>query len=117
PLVREIYAPGAFQQGEGTVHTLNGVTSVQRTVRLDPAFNAAAAPEQYYLIADAGGVFEFRFDPTAPFDPRTEDHRGRLAWAFTKDDYAFATGAGWGRPNLVRDPNTGQYQGQWIANV
>src|SRR5262249_19726745 len=76
----------------------------------DP-FYSPGARSQFYLITDANGVFEFRLDQSAPWDPAGEDHRGRFSWKFDRDDYAYCTGAGRGDPTAVRDPPTGEYLG------
>lgn len=118
PIISEIWVPG--QGGDTIAHQLTGVTSVERTLRINPAdrFNPQKGKRAvYFLIADAGGVFEFRYDPTQPVDPVSpahpfpRDHGPRLAWAFTNDDYNWLTGGGNGDPNTVRSGDTGRYVG------
>lgn len=120
PLLHEIYPEQDLQANEPSVHTLNGIVSIQRTVRRDIKFNRRGqplAPAQYYLIADAGGIFEFRLEqqmldgsPGAP-DPQ---HQARLAWAFLRDDYAYTTGAGNANAAQIRSAASGQYQGAFF---
>jgi hypothetical protein len=119
PIIRDIFD---FRNGKDEIiHTLNGVSSVQRTVRHRRWFDTTAGSFKderaiWYLVADAGGVFEFRFDPSRPapapgslFDPRI-----RLGWAFTNDDYNWVTGGGNGDRGRLREtggPNAGRYTG------
>ncbi|MBM3458257.1 MAG: hypothetical protein FJX77_06970, partial [Armatimonadetes bacterium] len=104
--------PGPIAQ---PVHRLSGVTSVQRTVRSDGKFAAdtynPGAPmvrAQFFLIADQDGVWEARMLPGAvtplPYNGANQRPQFRLAWAFTGDDYSYATGAGNGNPNLLYSP-------------
>jgi hypothetical protein len=124
PIIHEIWTD---QGGEQVVHQLNGVTSLQRTLRINPADRSLFSPNQplpqqppggiYYLITDAGGVFEFRYDPRRPVDPPNpqnpfpRDHGPRLAWAFTNDNYNWVTGGGQGDQNRLRPEETGRYSG------
>jgi hypothetical protein len=107
-------------------HTLQGVQSVQRTIRYDKWINTITRPANpndpnivgqggafWYLIADQGGVFEVRFDPALP-RPATNtdaDPRARLAWAFTNDDYNWVTGGGTGGSRGVLRDNQNRYVG------
>jgi hypothetical protein len=119
PIIQEIWLGSG--SNDQVVHTLNGVTSLQRTFRVNPADQESNLqnPRQaiYYLIADAGGVYEFRYDPTQRVEPPTvanpfpRDHGPRLAWAFTNDDYNWVTGGGTGDPTTVRSGETGRYTG------
>lgn len=119
PIISEIWdelqngapLPPAMGGPVTPVHRLSGVSSVQRTIRADVKF----APEgwgdfvpprfQYFLIADTDGVWEFRMLPgaatPAPYAPNMERPQCRLTWAFTVEDYAYATGAGNGDPLLL----------------
>jgi hypothetical protein len=117
PIIQDIWSANG---GEHVVHSLSGVTSVERTVRVNPAdkgFYDIHQPRRavYYLIADGGGVFEFRYDPTQPIEPPTannpfpRNHSPRLAWAFTNDDYNAVTGGGNGNPGALRSGETGAY--------
>src|SRR5262249_1848505 len=116
PIISDIWTNAG---GEQVIHTLNGVTSLERTLRVNRADKSLAGgrPQRaiYYLIADASGVFEFRYDPNQPVDPPTtqnpfpRDHGPRLAWAFTNDDYNYVSGGGNGNPNSVRSDPTGRY--------
>jgi hypothetical protein len=118
PIISDIWTTAG---GEQVIHSLSGVTSLERTLRVNRADRSlAGAPPRravYYLIADAAGVFEFRYDPTQPVDaptiqnPFPRDHGPRLAWAFTNDDYNWVTGGGNGNPNAVRSDPTGRYTG------
>jgi hypothetical protein len=125
PILSDIWSG---QGGEHVVHTLNGVTSLQRNFRRNLAdkdlYNprtplSAGNPKAatYYLIADGSGVFEFWYDPSQPVgpptpqNPFTQDHGPRLAWSFTNDDYNYVTGGGQGNPNAVRAGATGAYTG------
>jgi hypothetical protein len=121
PIISEVWAAGSGGE-EQVVHQLTGVTSLQRTLRVnaaDKTFFNANQPRRavYYLISDAGGVFEFRFDPTqrtdppSPTNPFPRDHGPRLAWAFTNDDYNAVTGGGNGDPSRLRTGDTGRYEG------
>lgn len=79
-------------------HQLNGVASVQLTVRADIKFAPlpGGGPMQrlpYLLIADTDGVWETCLVAGPP--------NNRMVWAFTADDYAYVTGAGNGNPALV----------------
>jgi hypothetical protein len=100
------------------VHRLSGVTSVQRIVRSDGKFapetyNPAQVMDrgQYFLIADQDGVWEARMlpgvqtPPAARYQGANQAPQFRLAWAFTRDDYAYCTGAGNGNPLLLSSPN------------
>jgi hypothetical protein len=120
PLILEILDA----QGQQVVHQLNGVTSLQRTLRVNLADRSLPrSPSRppdggiYYLIADASGVFEFRHDPTKDVLPPTagnpfpRDLGVRLAWKFTNDDYNWVTGGGSGNPDNVRSEPTGRYTG------
>jgi len=86
------------------VHRLNGISSVQLTVRSDGKFapetygNAPMTRFPYLLIADTDGVWEFRMRPgVAPVE-------FRLTMAFTLEDYAYCTGAGNGDPARLYSP-------------
>lgn len=82
--------------GGNRLHDLNGVGSVQLTVRSDVKFapstfgGSPMVRLPYLLIADTDGVWETRLIP----GPATN----AMAWAFTVEDYAYATGAGNGNP-------------------
>ncbi len=91
---------------ERPVHRLNGVSSIQRTIRSDltfaPDLLAGGQPirnahAMFFLIADTDGVWEIRMLPSAPVN--VPQHR--LAWAFTIEDYAYVTGAGNGDPTTA----------------
>lgn len=85
------------------VHRINGVASVQRTIRTDIKFApwtyTASVPPRYpyFLIADVDGVWECRMLPG------TGGNRAQycLTMAFTNEDYAYVTGAGNGDPNRL----------------
>lgn len=109
PTISEIYDElGATGSLGRVVHRLQGIQSIQRTIRADVRF----APEllgagirpyaHFFLVADAQGVWEIRLVP--PGGVNGPEMRPRLAWAFTEVDYAYATGAGNGNPLLVYSP-------------
>jgi hypothetical protein len=85
------------------IHYLNGVSSVQLTIRSDIKF----APETYgggvmprypyILVADTDGVWEGRVMPSTS--------TCFLSWAFTVEDYAYVTGAGNGDPTKLYSTN------------
>jgi len=83
------------------VHRLNGVASIQRTIRSDVKFapwtygNSAPVRYPYFLVADVDGVWECRMLPG------TSPPRFSLTMAFTNEDYAYVTGAGNGDPSQV----------------
>ncbi|MGV3721279.1 MAG: hypothetical protein ACO1SX_10265, partial [Actinomycetota bacterium] len=92
------------QQGSNiSVHRLNGVASVQRTIRSDlkfaPETYGSSIPTRYpyFLIADVDGVWECRMRPGNP--------QYQLTMAFTNEDYAYVTGAGNGDPTMIYDPS------------
>src|SRR5262249_28537034 len=70
PIIGDIWDVDSSQGGrDAPIHTLLGVSSVQRTVRYDRWYDTRAGrftegKAIWYLIADEGGVFEVRFDPT-----------------------------------------------------
>jgi hypothetical protein len=122
PVFREIWAFNRATGKEEVFRKFLGVSSVQRTagVRrvIDPASgDVAEGRAVWYLVADAGGVFEFRFDPTRPApQPGSQvDQRVRLAWAFTNDDYNWCTGGGDGNRDRLRDPGTGPGAGRYVG--
>jgi len=118
PIINTIHDEmvGAAEASTNPVHTLDGVTSVQRTLRSDVRFapqdyGAGSGPmlkRMYFLIADKFGVWEFSLlrnteVPAAGAVPpgytgMREYRRARLNWAFTVEDYAWVTGAGNGDP-------------------
>ena len=83
------------------VHKLNGVASIQRTIRSDVKFapwtygGSAPVRYPYFLVADVDGVWECRMLPG------TSPPRFSLAMAFTNEDYAYVTGAGNGDPSQL----------------
>jgi PQQ-like domain len=117
PTITDIWDFDASGKNHIIKHTLQGVQSVQRTVRYDHWVDTANPPGNalnpsfgeggaiWYLIADQGGVFEVRFDTTIPVPANSvADPRARLAWAFTNDDYNWVTGGGVnGDPTTLRD--------------
>lgn len=116
PIFREIWSFNRATGKDEVFRTLRGVSSVQRTagVRrlIDPdTGNVVERRAVWYLVADQGGVYEFRFDPTLPAPPPGAqfDPRVRLAWAFTNDDYNWVTGGGGGNRDRLRDPGAGRY--------
>jgi hypothetical protein len=121
PVFRELWAVDAASGRDEVVHTLKGVSSVQRTAGVrrligsggDVVLDRAA----YYLVADAGGVFEFRFDASRPAPPPGSqlDPRVRLVWAFTNDDYNWCTGGGNGNRDRLREPGAGPNAGRYVG--
>jgi hypothetical protein len=98
---------------DASIHRLNGVQSVQRTIRADVKFapdtytssaTIGSMLQQYFLIADADGVWEFRMLP-APFANAGTVGQFRLSWAFATEDYAYISGAGNGDPTRVNSPS------------
>jgi hypothetical protein len=123
PLIREIWDYSLSTKRDESVHTLTGISSLQRTVRYsrypDPASGSFKEKTTlWYLVADAGGVFEFRFDPTlpAPAAGSQIDRRVRLGWAFTNDDYNWVTGGGAGNNRAqLRVPGSGPDAGRYVG--
>jgi hypothetical protein len=99
--IREELLLGNPQGANGPVHRLNGVASVQRTIRSDlkfaPETYGSSIPTRYpyFLIADVDGVWECRMRPGNP--------QYQLTMAFTNEDYAYVTGAGNGAPAMIYD--------------
>jgi len=97
--IRDELVAGAPQGTNPTVHRLNGVASVQRTIRSDlkfaPETYGGTVPTRYpyFLIADVDGVWECRMRPGNP--------QFQLTMAFTNEDYAYVTGAGNGAPAQI----------------
>lgn len=94
--------PAPNQPLGNPVHYLNGVSSVQLTVRSDIKFaletygGGVMTRYPYLLVADTDGVWEGRLMPGTS--------TCFLSWAFTMEDYAYVTGAGNGNPLLVTSP-------------
>ncbi|MFN3648088.1 MAG: hypothetical protein ACK47B_00800 [Armatimonadota bacterium] len=100
------------------VHRLNGITSVQRTVRTDVRFapdmfspNAPMRPQMYFLVADRDGVWECRF-LAGQFVPNIsvpdwDQPRFRLTWALNGPDYAAITGGRRLTPSSARRLDNG----------
>jgi hypothetical protein len=105
PIITRVNDEGG---GGQPLHNLNGVSSVQLTVRSDVKF----APNEYgggpmvrapyLLIADTDGVWETRLLPNAATN--------RMVWAFTVEDYAYVTGAGNGDPTQLYSTNGMNHQ-------
>lgn len=91
------------------VHRLNGVSSVQRTIRSDVKFapwtygSSAPVRYPYFLVADVDGVWECRMLPGS------SPARFSLTMAFTNEDYAYVTGAGNGDPTKVYSTAAGDH--------
>lgn len=112
PIITDVYDAmnGATAVSNNIVHTLRGVSSIQRTVRSDVKF----APEAYgsgvmekavyFLVTDADGVWEFRMLPSLRVPAGSGPFR--LAWSFNTIDYAYVTGAGNGDPTQVLTNST-----------
>jgi hypothetical protein len=103
PIISEIWdeVTTSGPASNNLVHRLNGVASIQRTIRSDVKFapwtygGSAAVRYPYFLIADVDGVWECRLLPG------TSPPRYSLTMAFTNEDYAYVTGAGNGDPSLL----------------
>jgi hypothetical protein len=123
PVVREIWGFNRATGKDEVFRTLKGVAGVQRTAGVrrlvDPqSGNVADVSSVWYLVADEGGVYEFRIDPSFPAPPvgAQYDQRVRLAWAFTNDDYNWVTGGGNGfSPDRLREPGTGTNAGRYVG--
>jgi hypothetical protein len=124
PIVTEIWdelvngQPALPQNGRyRVVHKLNGINSIERTVRSDvrfaPETYTAGPPRRlpYLLIADADGVWEMRLIPDATANAMVAKlgvvPQGALAWGLSGADYAYLTGAGNGRaiPGAIYSSN------------
>ena len=110
PIITAIGDEAALNPANPSVHALNGVQSVQRTIRQDVRFGAdllsSSSPiiqgsAMYFLIADSDGIWECRMTPirTGVMQP-LPNPQFRLSWAFSNEDYAYCTGAGNGNPLL-----------------
>ncbi|HTE18749.1 MAG TPA: hypothetical protein VK689_10260, partial [Armatimonadota bacterium] len=131
PIINEIYDEMAGSQpaSNNPVHRLNGVSSVQLTVRSDVKFAPEAYNNRpmirypYILIADTDGVWEGRLLPgnQVPQPPQGMANlprpQFRLTMAFTLEDYAYVTGAGNGDPARIYTPGNHSPGGRLLSAV